>query len=275
MNSLTRPVQFGVALLFATALPAMAEDLSPFSLKLRAGNVSGSVTKQSLGHRVSGFGLEYAQPFGTGKFTAEVGFDSFNGYRRETTQFGPAYYATNQNPIAPTGVTRTYTPAGSSVAYPLVIRPEDSLQGESMVFRGFGLRVGYSAPMPFAWAQGWDWQAGITLDRRETHHEVFMTLVPGYYDANHDFQKIAAEGYGDPSYYEGANHSVNLSKVLPGAYIGLGRDFSGIFRVEMNVRSTGFNDVSYRPFTNTGVAPRYDEKTRSGFVVELCLGVKI
>lgn len=275
MNAITRQGLLGAVLLCAFTLPGMAEDLSPFSLKLRAGSVSGSITEQSLGHRTYGFGLDYAHKVGRGRWTFEVSYEGFNGYRRETTEFGPAWYAANQNPFAPTGATRTFTPAGSSKSYAVVIRPDDSLQGESMVFRGFGLRVGYGAPIPFELFSGWDWQVGMTLDRRETHHEVFMTLNPGYFDDKNEFQKIPANGYGDPNYYEGANFSRNASKLLPGAYIGMGRDFSDIFRFEMNLRTTGFNDVRYRPFTTTGTAPRYDEKTRSGFVVEFALGVKI
>lgn len=275
MNSILRLALAGAALASALTLPARAEDLSDFTLKLRAGGVSGSITQQSLGRRATGFGLEWTRPMGGGRFTTELTYENVNGYRRETTAFGPAYYTANQNPQSPSTVTRTYTPAGSTRAYDLLIRPEDSLQGESEVFRGFGLRLGYTAALPFEWAKGWDWQAGLTLDRRETHHEIFMTLVPGYYDDHHEFQVIPPQGYGDPSYYEGANYAKNFNKLLPGAYVGVSRNFSDIFRVEMNLRHSGFNDVRYRPFTTTGTAPRYEEKTRSGFVVELALGVKI
>ena len=277
MNINPRVVALGVALATSLALPLTAEDQSDFAFKLRAGSVSGSVTKNSLGHRNTGIAVEYTlpTPVAGGHITAELGYENFNGYRRETTDFkSQAYYATNQDPFHPTGISTTYSPAGSAMAYPIFLDPAHSLQAESMVFRGFTGRVGYNAPVPLQWAQGWNWQGGLTLDRRETHHEVFMTLAPVYLKDG-AYNVIPPQGYKDPYYYEGANYSKNKAKLYVGAYVGLKRSFSDIFSFEMNLRHTTFNEILYKSFTVTGQPTTYQEKTSYGVVLEFSLGVKL
>ncbi|GLH71758.1 hypothetical protein GETHLI_02600 [Geothrix limicola] len=274
MTTRVRIAAFSLALAVGLALPAKAQSFPDISFKIRAGNLSGPVSKDSLGNRTTGFGVEAAFPLSKGRLTTEITYDVFNGYRRDTTQYGSAFYAANQDPWNPTGITRTYSDGTNS--FPVVIGPEMSLQGESMTFKGFGLKVGYQAPLPFSWAEGWDWQAGLSLDYRQTHHEIFMTLTPGYYDSTHTFQVIPrTSGYGDWYYYEGANYSKDVKKVQPGAYAGVSRTFSDIFRLELNLRETTFNGIYYHPFSTTGAAPRYSESTKNGLVLEVALGVRL
>lgn len=274
MTTRVRTAALGLAVAAGMSLPAMAQTFPDISFKIRTGNLSGAVSKDSLGNRTMGFGLEAAFPLSKGRLTTELSYDVFNGYRRDTTQYGSAYYAGNQDPWNPTGITRTYSDGTNT--YPVVISPDMSLQGESMTFKGFGLKAGYQAALPFSWADGWDWQAGLSLDYRQTHHEIFMTLVPGYYDSSNTFQVIPrAAGYGDYYYYEGANLSKDVTKLQPGAYVGVSTVFSDIFRLELNLRETTFNGVYYHPFSTTGAAPNYSESSKSGLVLEVALGVRL
>lgn len=274
MTTRVRTAAIRLALAAGLALPIQAQSMPDLSFKIRAGNLSGPVSKDSLGNRTMGFGLEAAFPLSKGRLTTELTYDVFNGYRRDTTQYGPAYYTPNQDPWNPGSVSQTYFDGTST--HPVVINPDLSLQGESMTFKGFGLKVGYQAALPFSWAEGWDWQAGLSLDYRQTHHEIFMTLTPGYYDATHTFQVIPRiSGYGDWNYYEGANYSKDVKKVQPGAYAGVSTTFSDIFRLELNLRETTFNGIYYHPFSTTGAAPKYTESSKAGLVLEVALGVRL
>lgn len=266
--------------LAALANPAFsAEEAFALNLKARAGSLYGSVVDATQGRRTVGFGLEAVVPAGKGRFTAEVTYDFFNSNRLETTQFnGTVYMAGNQDTSAPTGVTTTYN------GHPLKLVPggynpdgttiPGSLQAEQNQFKGVGLRLGYRAPL--AGLPDWNWQAGITLDNRTTHHEVFMTLVPVWQDpADHNWKGVPPDGYQDANYYEGALASTEKRKLQFGLYGGLSREFFDMFPVEVNLRYTNFSVRKFNAFTNTGVLAHVSESNKPGLVLEVSVGWKL
>lgn len=250
------------------ASPVSGQDPA-LAFKMRGGSVSGSVYQMTLGRQTVGFGFEGSFPLHRGMLTAELSYDYFNAYRKETTPLGgPVYFAGNHDTSNPTNISTQYQ------GHTLMLRPNESLQAEKNTPRGIGLRVGYRAPA--AWANGWDWQAGVTLDRRTTYHEVHMSLVPGYIDAHGDFQTIPSlETYQDPYYYEGALAARPVTKFQPGAYTGLSREFFGFMRTEFNLRYATFNQVRFQAFTSTGKAASYSESAKGGLVLEVALSVKL
>jgi hypothetical protein len=264
-----------LALAAALAAPVQAQEGLSTSLKLRGGLVRGDINTYTRGSRTEGLGVEVAYTQGKGTFFAEATFDLFNGYRREVTQFGNAWYAgdASQDPWNPSAPSQTYN------GHQLVTDPSSSLHAEMLEYQGFGLRLGYRAPITASWMQGWDWQAGISLDRRECRHEVMMTLTPGYWD-NTGGDPVFATIPGnlthlDTDYYEGARFTHFTYKLNPGAFVGVSHAFNDIFRTEINARYTTFNTPHYEPFTYTGRVPSISNTTRNGLVLEVAIGIAL
>lgn len=263
-------LRWGFALALLAALPVAAEDGTTFSFKMRVGAVNGPITKDSNGHRATGLAFELSRPAGKGALVFEFGYDQYNGYNRESTPFGVVpYYTANQNPFNPSQVTQgTY---GENTIY---LEPRNSMKVESQTWGGYGVRLGYRAEL----TAGWDWQAGVSADMRETHHEVFMTLMPVYGDPKKPTLIPWADTSGNSkptAYYEGAEKASNFRKVQPGAYLGVSRSFASNMRFESNLRFTTFDNVKYRSFTETGKAPTYKHTTLGGVVLEVALGIKL
>jgi len=263
----------GLSLAVAAAMPIQAQEQYSTALKLRVGSVYGPITKYTLGHRTQGFGVEVARNLAAGQVFAEATYDTFTGYRKDVTQLGgTAWYAGDgtQDPMNPSAPSTTYQ------GHPLTTQPDTSLYGEMLEYQGFGLRLGYRAPLTWSWMEGWDWQAGLSVDRRETRHEVIMTLTPGWYDASGSFNQIMPTvSRLDTTYYESARFTNVTYNMEYGAFAGLSHAFNEMFHTEINARYTTFKTPHYEPFTYTGQIPHITDTTRGGFVLEVAIGVKL
>jgi hypothetical protein len=272
MQMFLRAARLGLAAAAIAALPAQAQEPVSAALKLRAGMVSGPVTDVSRGRRTQGLGLELATKAGKGQVFLELTYDLFNGYRKDVTQLGGgAWYAGDgtQDPLNPSAPSQTYG------GHALITEAGNSLFSEMLEYQGFGARVGYRAALPFAWAEGWDWQAGASIDRRETRHEVQMTLTPGYMSGTDFIQIDPVVPRLDTTYYEGARFTNVTYKMQFGAFAGVSHTFGDIFRTEINARYTTFNTPHYNPFTYTGKVPSIGTSSKGGLVLEVAIGIAL
>lgn len=241
-------------------LPAMAQvaDLD-LSLKVRVGTTAGTIARTNDNHTVYGLGVMGSLPWMGGSLDVELAYDAFSGRRKDNTKVGgPVYY----NPASPTTTYNGQT---------LFLSPKSSLDTRKHGFQGFGVRAGYSAP--FALLEGWRWQAGVSLDRYKTNYEVLMTLVPVY--GTGTGTAVPPAPGTTAQYYEGLAQTRTSTKLTPGTYIGLRRTLADNFTFDVNLRTVGFSQVDYAPFTYTGKPAAYSESTKFGYAIEVGFGLKL
>lgn len=225
-------------------------------LKIRTGSTAGTVAQVNDHHMIYGLAVGTSLPMGWGKLDLELAFDAAAGRRRDATRFnGPVYY----NPSNPTTSYNGQT---------LTLSPTNSLDTRKHSFSGFGVRVGTSAPLRFL--EGWQWQAGLSLDRYSSRLETILTLVPMAGGT-----RVPALTTGGPTYYEGLAQTRSRSRFTPGAYVGLKRTLADAFLFEANIRALGFTQIDYAPFTYTGKTAAYSDSTKFGYTAEIGFGLKL
>jgi hypothetical protein len=262
--------RLAVSMLLLGAIPLRSQETPyDFALKIRAGATSGSLAKANENKRQIGFSVGAMRPWRNGHLTADLTFDLFNGRNTDQTKFsGPIYFD-------PTGSMDGASSVTSVDGEALYLDPWNSIDMRKHIVSGFGIRAGYTAKLPISWMEGWSWQAGLSLDRMQTKYEVAQTLVPVYgpdYTFAGSFWNYDPD---NPDYYEGLAEVHTATKITPGLYAGLSVPLTKEYRLEMNLRSVGYAQVDYHPFTYTGTKARYTESTKYGFVIEFSFGMKL
>lgn len=246
--------------LLTAAAPGLAQSQPEFALRMRTGATAGSPSKDLSSHSLVGLGIQGSLPVGPGKVTAELGFDYFPGRGRDATQAGPVYI----NPGAP---TTTY------LGQPLFLRPQESADQRKESLQGFGLRVGYEAAFPLL--EGWDWHAGVSLDRLKTTSEFSGYAVPMYVSNPGTGAVSQALDASGRRAYEGWAISRQTTKFHPGAFAGVGTAINPNVRLDFTLRSFGYQHQDYAPFTYTGRPAELSERSRRGLALEIGLALKI
>lgn len=256
------------ALLGAIPLGA-AEGPYSFDLKIRAGASSGSLAQDNDNKRQIGLSVGVMRPWLNGHLSADLTFDLFNGRNADRTRFsGPIYYD-------PTGKQDGSSAVDNVGGEALYLDPINSIDLRKHSVAGFGARIGYMAKLPISWMQGWSWQAGISLDRLKTTYEVAQTLIPVYGPDKTPAGSLWNYDPDNPDYYEGQATVHNAAKLVPGLYAGLVVPVTQDYRFEMNLRSVGYTQVGYQPFTYTGKKAAFTESTKYGFAVEFSFVFKL
>jgi|GEM_PF-1667414 len=240
-----------------------------FNLKIRSGASSGSLAQANDNKRQIGFSVGVQRPWLNGHLTADLTFDLYSGRNADHTQFsGPIYF----DPTGKMDGSSAVTDVGGEALY---LDPINSIDMRKHSVSGFGLRAGYMAKLPISWMQDWSWQAGISLDRLQTKYEVAQTLIPVYGPDATYAGSMWNYDPANPDYYEGLADVHTATKLGPGLYAGLVVPLNNEYHFEMNLRSVGYTQVDYLPFTYTGKKAAFTESTKYGFVIEFAFGMKI
>ncbi|MBI4912795.1 MAG: hypothetical protein HY823_08650 [Acidobacteria bacterium] len=251
-----------LALLTAAAGLQAGDLLDNAHFKVRAGYGTGNLRTDLHAERMMGIGFGSAMKFGGGKLTFEANFDYFPGKNWDAMpRSGTFYY----NPASPSS-THNNTPV--TLVIIATSQASGSTDNRKNWFQGFNLRGGYAQNF----AQGWDWQAGLSLDFHRATEEVSGTLYPiGAGNAN--IPNPNTSGPVQP-YYESLATVSNKSKPGFGVYAGVVNQLTGDVRLEANLRSVGYTKLTYKPFTYTGNPARTEETSRMGIVFELAMGIR-
>ncbi len=222
------------SLLSAGVLPAQETGWGS-GMNVRAGSAVGS-TNDQIKRQMLGFGVEahYGLTAKTA-FFGELGFLYFAG-----EDFLHTLPATGYNTI--TGVPAALTSSNSAD------RRKNDLQGAS-------IRVGYRAAILDS---GWNWQAGLSLDRLKSRQEVSGKLAPG----------------GTTTGYEGLAVTPESTKIAPGVFAGVTKNFGEGFTLQANVINVGFSQVNWVPYVYTGVAAHAESSDKRKTSIELAIGFR-
>ncbi|BDU76531.1 hypothetical protein [Mesoterricola sediminis] len=248
-----------LAAAFAPLLAA-EPDMS-FDLKLKTGLKGGSARQELKDNKIFGFALGASRAYGSGRLTAELGFDILPGQNYDATPFSGAIHAP-----AGTGLGI----ADPATGHPYFLRPNESLDLRKESAQGFSLKLGYAAPL--SWNQGLSWHAGISLEAYKVSSEFTGTLRPMYVNASGTPTQVATS-LG--KYYEGFAFVSSGTSFAPGAFAGLRQEIGEDFAVELNLRSFGLKHQDYRPTTYTGAAPVLETSTKRGFSFDVALCLKL
>lgn len=245
-----------------------ADDLS-YHLKVRTGSTGGSLATANDNKRQFGFSLAGAMPWRNGRLTAELTYDFYAGRNADHTKAsGPIYF----DPSGKMDGSQAVTSVGGQALY---LDPRTSIDLRKHSVSGFGARAGYTARLPFAWAEGWNWQGGLSLERLRTKYEIAQTLIPVYGPDQTPAGNLWGYDPDNPDYYEGLAAVKQSTKLAPGAYIGLATALTEDIHFEVNARTLGFSKVDYAPFTYTGKKSVVSESVKYGFAIEFALGLKL
>ena len=215
-----------LAILTATGASLAAQGASDkwdIGMKIRGGATFGDLADDMNSAKFFGLGLAGSWSFSQGKaLVFDVAFLRIPG--KDTLRPLPAN-------VVPSGSTD---------------RRKNDLQG-------FSARFGYRAPVA---STGWDWQAGISLDKLQSRQEAAGHLTVGTVIV----ESIAA--------------TPTSSKVLPGAFLGMVKKVGEDFTVEFNAFSLGYSQVEWVPATYSGTAAAATSSNRRGFGLEIAVGFK-
>lgn len=206
-------------------------------LNLRAGSAVGS-TNDQIRRQMLGFGIEGRYALSAkSAFFGELGFLYFAG--EDFVKPLPA-----QGYVTYTGVL------GALSATTSVDRRKNDLQGAS-------LRLGYRSAILDT---GWNWQAGLSLDRLKSRQEVSGVLRPA--------------GSTSTTGYEGLAVTPENAKIAPGFFAGVTTNFGEGFTLQVNVVNVGFSQVNWVPYTYTAVAAHAETSDKRKTSVELAVGFR-
>jgi hypothetical protein len=119
--------------------------------------------------------------------------------------------------------------------------------------QGFSARFGYRSAIA---STGWDWQAGISLDKLQSRQEASGHLTVG----TAIVESIAA--------------TPTSSKVLPGAFLGLVKKVGEDFTVEFNAFTLGYSQVEWVPRTYSGTTAAATTSNHRGAAIEIAMGFR-
>lgn len=250
------------ALLMAVPSLQAGDLLDNAHFKLRAGYGTGNLRTDLHAERMMGLGFGSAIKMGGGKLTFDLNFDYFPGKNWDAMRRSGTFY---YNPASPSS-THNGTPV--TLVIIATTQASGSADNRKNWFQGFSLRGGYAQ----AFADGWDWQAGLSLDFYKNTEEVSGTLYPiGAGNAN--IPNPATSSPTQP-YYEGLSAVGTKTKAGIGFYGGVVNQLTKDVKLEANLRSVSYTKLTYQPFTYTGRPAATEEKSRMGFVFELALGIR-
>lgn len=233
------------ALLFAglgaLSLLAQGGKTEPlFEVKVRQGLTTGSLKSDLHDQKLLGLGVEGSFPIaGRGSLVFQLDYSYLPGgdydNMRATTFDGRTLAVTN------------------------------SADRRKLHLEGFGARAAYRAPF----FSGFEWQAGIALNRFRASEEVSGTLRPS--------GTTSAQ-------YESLAYTPEKAKISPAVFAGIKYRVNDVFSLEGNLMGLGFDTVKWQPYwytgQNTALAgqpPVGAAKTesRTGFVVEFAIGLRL
>ena len=224
------------SILCAGVLPAQEAGWGA-GLNLRAGSVVGSTNGQ-IKHQMLGFGVEVRYAL-TAKsaFFGELGLLYFAG--EDFVKPLPA-----QGYVSYTGVLGNLSSSTS------VDRRKNDLQGVSF-------RAGYRSAILDS---GWNWQAGLSLERLKSRQEVSGVLRP--------LGSTATTGY------EGLSVTPESAKIAPGVFAGVLTTFGEGFTFQANVINVGYSQVNWVPYTYTAQPAHAETSNKRKTAFELAIGFK-
>jgi len=228
-----------LAILTATGASLAAQGASDkwdIGMKIRGGATFGDLADDMNSAKFFGLGLAGSWSLGQGKaLVFDVAFLRIPG--KDTLRPLPANVIVNPTPAPNATIGSTD-------------RRKNDLQG-------FSVRFGYRAPMA---STGWDWQAGISLDKLQSRQEAAGHLTVGTVPATAIVESIAA--------------TPTSSKVLPGAFLGMVKKVGEDFTVEFNAFSLGYSQVEWVPRAYSGTTAAATSSNRRGFGLEIAVGFR-
>ncbi len=228
-----------IASLGAFSLLAQSGKAEPsFEVKVRNGLTFGNLKSDLHNTKLMGLGVEGAFAFGAGNIVAQLDY--------------------------------TYIPGGDYDNMPgttfdsRTLAVTSSVDRRKLKLEGFGARVGYRAPL----FSGFDWQAGLALNRFRATEEVSGTLRPAG---------------STTATYESLMYTPETAKIAPSLYVGAKYRVNNVFSLEANVMSVGYSTVKWQPYWYTGVNTATSgnpigaskTETRNGLAVEIAIGLRL
>jgi hypothetical protein len=248
----------------ATAnLAAQGTALSNFEIKLRGGYTTGNLFTDLRSQAMMGVALGTSVPLISGRVLLDLGFEYFPGKDFDNMPTSGTFY---YNPASPSS---TYGTPAQPVYLAISSGSYGSADMRKNRFQGFNLRVGYGNQL----AGSWDWQAGLALENYTAREEVSGTLYP--ITAATATTGIPNTNAAGKPYYESLAYVNQKTKMGLGAFAGVSTRLNDEIRLEFNLRSVGYTQLKYMPFTYTGQAATTLETTRRGFALEVSLGMKL
>lgn len=253
--------------LAAVGLRAQEGPLSNVEFKLRGGLTQGALFDDLGAQQMMGVGVGSHLAMEKGRLTFELGFDYFPGKEHTNLPAGGTFYY------------RADSAASSYNGLPVMIShvpPKNaglgSADSRKNRMQGFVLRTGYAAPL----TGEWEWQAGLSLHMLKSIEEASGTLYP-YTVVNGTATSIVNPGSpgGTVLYYESLSKVSEKTKPNFGAYVGVCRKVSEDARFELNLRSVGYTQLKYQPYTYTGKPAATTETNRMGFALECGFGIRL
>jgi hypothetical protein len=197
------------------------EGNSPYSLafKIRAGLHTGDMQKAHFDNKVMGFGAEIKREmFGAGQaLSAELTWEYVPGRHHDV-------YPSDKYPW---------------FELPLSLDPRFCYDDRKERGQGFNLRLAYSAPLPKFGPQvvreiteGWEWFAGLGIDRFKVATEVRYTLKK---------RETPSKGL-----FAGASYVEEASELVPGFFAGIKCKVNNDMKFELSLRNFGMRHYETR-----------------------------
>ena len=237
------------ALLSVPGLHAQGSDSAySYTLKLRLGLTAGDIQKTHFDNKIIALAAEAQRdmPNIGGAVFCELGWEYVPGRHHDIYPWG-------ENPWK--------------------LTPRYSFDNRKEYGNGFTVRLGYSAPMLSSLVPGFNWFAGLGVDRHKVRSEV-----------NYYFNFTPNTETPAPGQYDGGTFVQEGGSIVPGVFGGLKYRYSDELGFELSLRNFGMWHLDYTPSTyQYNAVPPVDARgtgtsktgTTRGFAIEFALTMKI